>query len=65
MELIDRAIRYFEISNEKIKEINNALELTTYEPSRKLLEEQLNALLWVNELVMSKVREEEENAQNN
>ena len=60
MELIDRAIRYFEISNEKIKEINNALALTTYEPSRKLLEEQLNALLWVNELVMSKVREEEE-----
>lgn len=61
MELIDRAIRYFEISNEKIKEINHALKLTTYEPSRKLLGEQLNALLWVNELVMSKVREEEEN----
>lgn len=59
MELIDKAIRYFEISNKKIREINDALKLTTYESSRKILEEQLNALLWVNELVMSKVRETE------
>ena len=59
MTTIETAIRYMEISDKKLKEINNALQLTTYEPARRVMEEQINALLWVNELVMREVRNEQ------
>ena len=58
MTITDKAIRYMNLSYKLITEINDSLNKTTYEPQRKIMEEQINALLWVNELVMREVNNE-------